>query len=255
MPHQETINAIASVLAPARRVLFITGAGISADSGLPTYRGVGGLYNDADTDEGIPIETALSGGMFRVRPDITWTHLSHIEENCRGAQPNAAHRAIAELEQLGKDVLVFTQNVDGLHKLAGSSAVLEIHGNIHHLYCTACDYEEIVPDLANHDIPPACPECGGLMRPNVILFDEALPQDVLERFWDEVEEGFDLVVVIGTSGAFPYILEPFKWFSQIGVPTVEINPLESRMSPYARIHLPLGAAAGMQGVMEALVGF
>ena len=254
MPHQETIEAVAAVLGRARRVLFITGAGISADSGLPTYRGVGGLYNDADTDEGIPIETALSGGMFRVRPEITWKHLSHIEQNCRGAEPNGAHRAIAELERLGKEVLVFTQNVDGLHRAAGSSAVLEIHGNIHDLYCTACDYEEVVPDLAGREIPPACPECDGLMRPNVILFDEALPQDVLERFWDEVEEGFDAVVTIGTSGSFPYILEPFKWFHQVGVPTVEINPLVTRMTPHARFHLPLGAASGMEAVMKALVG-
>lgn len=251
MSHQETIAVAASYLARARRLLFITGAGISADSGLPTYRGVGGLYNDADTDDGIPIETALSGGMFRRCPEITWKHLAHIEENCRGAEPNAAHRAIAELEEAGKEVLVFTQNVDGLHLLAGSSAVLEIHGNIHQIYCTACDYEEVVPDLAGREIPPACPACGGLLRPNVILFDEALPEAVLERFWDEVEEGFDLVVVIGTSGAFPYILEPFKWFHRIGVPTLEINPLATRMTPFARIHLPLGAAAGMQALLSA----
>ncbi len=98
---------IASRLREARRVLFITGAGISADSGLPTYRGVGGLYNDGETEEGLSIEDALSGECFAVRPDITWKYLAQIRRNCHGVRPNAAHLAIAGLER-HLDVVVLT---------------------------------------------------------------------------------------------------------------------------------------------------
>jgi len=115
------IERIARRLARSRRVLFITGAGISADSGLPTYRGVGGLYNDEATEDGLPIETALSGALFSIRPDVTWKYLAQIAHNCRGAQPNPAHLAIASLERRIPDTVVFTQNVDGLHRKAGSS--------------------------------------------------------------------------------------------------------------------------------------
>ena len=120
MTTDDTISAVARHLAQARRILFITGAGISADSGLPTYRGVGGLYDSDLTAEGLRIEEVLSGEVFALRPDLTWKYLIQIEENCRGAQPNAAHRAIALLGRHLERVMVFTQNVDGLHQRAGS---------------------------------------------------------------------------------------------------------------------------------------
>src|SRR5574343_1214530 len=120
------LDAVAECLARARRVLFITGAGISADSGLPTYRGVGGLYAGAPTAEGVRIEEALSGEMFAAHPDITWKYLLQIEEGCRDARPNAAHRAIAWLEKHLDRVMVFTQNVDGLHRQAGSREIIEL---------------------------------------------------------------------------------------------------------------------------------
>ena len=120
MSTEDTIERIAQLLAQSRRVLFVTGAGISADSGLPTYRGVAGLYEGKETEDGLPIEAALSGDVFARRPDITWKYLAQIERNCRGAKPNAAHRTIAELEARLPYVLVFTQNVDGLHRRVGS---------------------------------------------------------------------------------------------------------------------------------------
>ena len=130
MSTEDTIERIAQLLAQSRRVLFVTGAGISADSGLPTYRGVAGLYEDKETEDGFPIEVALSGDVFALRPDITWKYLAQIERNCRGAKPNAAHRAIAELEKRLPFVQVFTQNVDGLHRTAGSRNLIEVHGNL-----------------------------------------------------------------------------------------------------------------------------
>ncbi len=249
MNTQTIIEKIARHLNRARRVLFITGAGISADSGLPTYRGVGGLYNDDATEDGLPIETALSGHMFAQRPDITWKYLAQIADNCRGARPNPAHLAIARLEEaLPGGVTVFTQNVDGLHRLAGSSRLIEIHGNLQTLICPACGFTEAVDDLAGRQLPPACPACGGVLRPDVVLFGEALPEDALQRFADTLEEGVDALFVIGTTGVFPYIAEPVVWAARAGIPTIEINPQQTRLTPYVDHHLPLGAATAMSAI-------
>ncbi|MGE5471344.1 MAG: NAD-dependent deacylase [Bacteroidota bacterium] len=246
------LDAVAQRLARAERVLFITGAGISADSGLPTYRGVGGLYNGEHTEDGLSIEEALSGAMLALRPDITWKYLAQIEENCRDARPNAAHLAIAELERYLSRVTVFTQNVDGLHRLAGSSDVIEIHGNLQELLCTGCSFAESVSDLRGHRLPPLCPECGSVLRPNVVLFGEALPEAAMDRFLDTLDAGVDMVFAIGTSGVFPYIAEPVVWAAQNGIATVEINPQTTRLSGVVDCHLPLGAAAAMAALMARL---
>ena len=132
------INRLASRLAAVRRVLFITGAGISADSGLPTYRGVGGLYDDdTETEDGLSIEEALSGECLIARPEITWKYLAQIQRNCRQVEPNAAHYSIARLEN-DLDVTVLTQNIDGLHLRAGSTRVIEIHGSLAFRHCMQC---------------------------------------------------------------------------------------------------------------------
>jgi NAD-dependent deacetylase len=249
MDTQTAIDQAARHLKRARRVLFITGAGISADSGLPTYRGVGGLYNDEATEDGLSIETALSGQMFTLRPDITWKYLAQIADNCRGARPNPAHMAIARLEEaLPGGVTVFTQNVDGLHRQAGSTKLIEIHGNLQTLFCPACAFAEAVDDLAGRELPPACPTCGSVLRPDVVLFGEALPEDALQRFAETLEDGVDVLFVIGTTGVFPYIAEPVVWAARAGIPTIEINPVQTRLTPYVDYHLPLGAAEAMSAI-------
>lgn len=245
------IEAIADQLARARRVLFITGAGISADSGLPTYRGTGGLYDGRHTEEGISIERALSGPMFRSRPEITWKYLAQIEETCRGAQPNAAHAAIVYLERRLPYVLTLTQNVDGLHRAAGSEEVIEIHGGLHELYCPRCGYAETIETLAGRQLPPPCPDCGAILRPAVVLFDEALPVAALERLDAALDEGFDMVFTIGTSATFPYIVQPVVMALQDGVPTVEINPTRTPLSEHVDFYLPLGAAEAMSAIVDA----
>src|ERR1043165_727876 len=130
---------VAERLAGRKLILFITGAGLSAESGLPTYRGIGGLYSTADTEHGVPIEVALSGPMFRQRPELTWHHIARIEEAVRGAKPSAAHALIARLE-CEHEVVVLTQNVDGLHGMAGSTQVIDIHGDCRQLMCTRCTF-------------------------------------------------------------------------------------------------------------------
>lgn len=246
------LDRVAAELGAARRVLFITGAGISADSGLPTYRGIGGLYEGNLTTDGLAIEEALSGEVFAARPDITWKYLAQIEANCRGAAPNAAHRAIAWLERQLPGVLVFTQNVDGLHRRAGSRKLIEIHGDLHHLACTACDFRTEVESLAGWAIPPGCPECGQVLRPEVVLFGEMLPAGAMADFLAAFDEGFDLVFSIGTSGAFPYIVQPVLWAAEQGIPTVEINPGRTVLSDLVAYRLPMGAAAAMTALLERL---
>lgn len=253
-PVEDMVAAVARRLRRARRVLFVTGAGISADSGLPTYRGVGGLYEDATTSEGYTIEDALSGEVLRRHPDITWKYLAQIERTCRGALPNPAHRVIARLEERVPQVVVFTQNVDGLHADAGSTNVIEIHGNLRQLHCVACAHEREVRDYGALDIPPACPACGQGVRPRVVLFGEMLPLDALRRFEEEMARGFDLVFSIGTSARFPYVVQPLLWSRAGGVPTVEVNPDETELSRLVDFPLRMRAAPAMERIWELLIG-
>jgi NAD-dependent deacetylase len=248
---ERQLDEVAGLCAAAQRILFITGAGISADSGLPTYRGIGGLYNSNATDEGYAIEEALSGAMMAERPGITWKYLAQIEANCRGARPNAAHAAIAWLEERQK-VTVLTQNVDGLHRTAGSRNLIEIHGTLHRLVCTDCGRRSAVTDYAELDIPPVCADCGGLLRPDVVLFGEALPVHAVGRLIATLEAGTDLVFSVGTTSVFPYIAEPVIHALRRGVPTVEINPGESRVSRAVDIRLRMGAAAALGAIRQRL---
>lgn len=245
------LDEVAAVLTSARRVLFVTGAGLSADSGLPTYRGVGGLYEDVDTPEGIAIEDALSGAMLARDPDLCWRYIAQIEQACRGALPNRAHQIIAELEQCC-EVVVLTQNVDGLHRRAGSSDVIEIHGDVHHLLCTVCDYRLTVGDYADLEIPPRCPRCMGIIRPAVVLFGEMLPQPAIARMIDATARPFDLVFTIGTTSAFPYIAAPIVDQVRSGRPAVEINPGRSSVSDVVTWRLRAGAADAMDALHSRL---
>ena len=235
----------------AQRLLFITGAGVSADSGLPTYRGIGGLYNDRLTDDAIPIETALSGEMLNINPALTWKYLSQIEGACRGARYNDAHRVIADLQPYFEDVWVLTQNVDGFHRQAGSDNVIEIHGYIHELICMNCDHQRTIADYGGLEIPPVCRRCGGVERPNVVLFGEFLPARAMEQFYEQLGRGFDMVFSVGTTSIFPYIAAPVIEASRQGVPTVEINPADTAVTPYVGFKLAAGAAASMNRIWEA----
>lgn len=238
---------IARELTKARRVLFVTGAGISADSGLPTYRGVGGLYNDEATEDGLAIEDALSGECLLLRPEITWKYLAQVQHNCHGVTPNAAHRAIAELERR-LDVVVLTQNIDSLHRKAGSTNVIEIHGTLEERYCAHCGAEADAGDPA---VPPRCARCGEIVRPRVVLFGEMLPTLALERLHGELARGFDMVFVVGTSAVFPYIAEPVMRAVRMRVPTVEINPGQTCLSDLVRYHVRARAAEALPEIARA----
>lgn len=248
------LHALAAELGRAQRVLVITGAGMSADSGLPTYRGVGGLYDKGPTADGVVIEEALSGEMMRARPELCWKYLGEIEQACRGRQPNAGHQALAELAPRYRQFTVLTQNVDGFHHLAGSRDLIEIHGNLHRLYCTFCPYEVEVQDYSGLGIPPSCPYCAGLVRPRVVLFGEALPLRELERLQQVIEQGVDLVISIGTTSVFPYIAQPVIVAARRGIATAEINPGASEVSHLVRYRVREGAASALQKLREMLDG-
>lgn len=246
------IEAVVERLQDARRVLFITGAGISADSGLPTYRGFGGLYNDQLTEDGMPIEVALSGRVMASQPAITWKHLARIEANCRGAQPNAAHRIIAAMQQR-LPTTVLTQNIDAFHRKAGSTDLIEIHGDLFELECRHCGHRENVPDYsALKELPPPCPHCLGYLRPGVVLFGEALPRAAIERLEEVLSEGYDLVFSIGTTSVFPYIAQPFAMAGELDALAIEINPGDTEVSIFADLRWRTGAADALQTLWQAL---
>jgi NAD-dependent deacetylase len=247
-PDLHTIDRIVDHLGRARNLLFITGAGLSADSGLPTYRGVGGLYECDETEVGYAIEEMLSGEMFRERPDLTWNYLRQIEQACRGARFNRGHAVIAEMERHFPRVWTLTQNVDGFHRAAGSRQVIAIHGDLHEIRCTACPWRETVSDYADLKDVPRCANCAAVLRPDVVLFGETLPAGGVRELHYQVQEGFDLVFSIGTTSIFPYISFPIEVAQERDKPTVEINLGTTRVSTLVRYRLTLGAAVALDAI-------
>ena len=239
---EENLDAIATAMRCAKSLLFITGAGVSADSGLPTYRGIGGLYEEAETPEGRPIEEVLSGETMREEPALTWKYIHQIEAACRGSTFNRAHALIAEVEERFTRVWVLTQNVDGLHRRAGSRNVIDIHGDVHDILCPRCSYRENVEDYSALEALPLCPRCSHPLRPDVVLFGELLPSAKVSTMERDLERGFDMVFTIGTTSLFPYIARPVLEAARLGKPTVEINPGETFVSRVVSIKLALGAA-------------
>ncbi len=244
------IDTVVKHLAKCNSLLFITGAGVSADSGLPTYRGIGGLYNVEHPEEGIAIEEILSGEMMLQRPELTWKYLGQIERSARGATFNRAHEIIAALEAQLPRVWTLTQNIDGFHRAAGSKNVLEIHGRLDELSCMRCNYQRQVKDYGSLTIPPRCPECGAMVRPNVVLFGEQLPIDVVETFYAELDAGFDAVFSVGTTSSFPYIAGPIETARRRGWFTVEINPGATRVSSLVDVKIALGAATALDAIWQ-----
>jgi len=188
----ESLQQAAGFVRSARRVAVLTGAGISAESGLATFRGPGGLW------EGHRVEDVATPRGFWSDPKLVWRFYNLRRANLAGVKPNPGHDALAHLEKLREnDFTLITQNVDGLHKLAGNKNVLEIHGTIRRVRCTDCDYiedrgTETLPDL------PKCDRCGALLRPDVVWFEEMLP----ELEWDQAEraaEQCQVLLVVGTS--------------------------------------------------------
>ena len=213
-------EAIRERICDSKRVVFVTGAGISQESGIPTFRGKDGLWRNHDVMKLATIEA------FYENPRLVWEWYNQRRENIFKAHPNAGHKAIAELEKY-VDVATLTQNIDGLHQRAGSTKVLELHGSIVKTKCSVCDFkDEITKKFL--EIPPRC-NCGNVLRPDVVWFGEPLSEDI----WNDaisIASQCDLLVVVGTS----LIVSPANrlpmYAKQNNATLIEINPNSTEMS-------------------------
>lgn len=202
------------------KIVVVTGAGISQESGIPTFRGKDGLWRNYDAMKLATIDA------FYDNPKLVWEWYNERRKNIFQAQPNQGHKAIAELEKYAQ-VTVLTQNIDGLHQKAGSSKVLELHGSIITIKCSVCDYkEEILAEISN--LPPLC-KCGNILRPDVVWFGEILPQKVWKNAIAFASQ-CDLMVVVGTS----LVVSPANtlpiYAKQNNSFLIEINPENTDMS-------------------------
>ena len=181
-------------IADSDNIVFFGGAGVSTESGIPDFRSVDGLYNQK-YDE--PPETILSHTYFTRRTEDFY-RFYRDKMLCPGAQPNAAHLKLAELERAGRLKAVVTQNIDGLHQMAGSKTVYELHGSVHRNYCTKCRTFYGVDFIAGGTGVPRCPVCGGLVKPDVVLYEEGLDQDTVEGAVNAIARA-EVLIVGGTS--------------------------------------------------------
>lgn len=208
---------------PDAKVVFFTGAGISAESGIPTFRGKDGIWNKLK-----PEELANFDAFIR-NPDVVWEWYSYRKKIISETSPNNGHSAIVEMEKLVEDVKVITQNVDNLHKRAGSNVVFELHGNIERNYCINC--KEFYDNIDLTSGVPYC-KCGGLIRPDVVWFGEYLPQDQF-RLSEDAAKMCDVFVVTGTSGIVYPAASLIFTAKQYGATILEVNVEETEITGYA----------------------
>ncbi|ORB28099.1 NAD-dependent deacylase [Mycolicibacterium parafortuitum] len=232
------------------QVTVFSGAGISAESGVPTFRDVEtGLWAKVD-----PYEISSADG-WRAHPDRVWAWYLWRHHMMSAVAPNNAHRAVAAWEDYA-DVHVITQNVDNLHERAGSSRVYHVHGSLFEFHCDVCGsaYHGAVPDMpepVESVDPPHCDTCGGLIRPNVVWFGEALPDDAWDKSVQAVVNA-DVVVSVGTSSVvYPAAGLPELAIAR-GVPVIEVNPEETPLSPSATVTLRESAVAALPGLLQRL---
>lgn len=213
-------DIIKDKLKETKKIIFVTGAGISQESGIPTFRGKDGLWRKYDPMQLATIEA------FYENPKLVWEWYEDRRGNILSAKPNPGHFAMAEIEKF-KDVVVMTQNIDGLHQKAGSSKVLELHGSIIRIKCTSCDFQD---DFITKfvEVPPKC-RCGKILRPDVVWFGEPLPQKVWKEAMIESSK-CDIMIIAGTS----LVVSPANtlpiYAKQNDAMLIEINPEETIMS-------------------------
>jgi NAD-dependent deacetylase len=207
-------------LKEAQKIVFVTGAGISQESGIPTFRGKDGLWRNHDAMKLATIDA------FYENPKLVWEWYNERRRNIFSTEPNLGHKAIAELEKFVK-VVTLTQNIDGLHQRAGSTKVLELHGSIIEIKCTVCEFKnKILTEFTN--TPPLC-KCGNILRPNVVWFGEPLPQDIWQDAITHASK-CDVMVIVGTS----LVVSPANtlplYAKQNNAFLIELNPEETMMS-------------------------
>ena len=242
----DLITRAAEDLAAAGKVTALTGAGISTESGIPPFRGKGGLWERFD-----PMEIAHIDAFMR-DPAKVWTILiKEMKAIMDTAEPNDAHNGLARLEEMGKLETIITQNVDGLHQAAGNSDVIEFHGTFAWQRCMDCSqkYETRKVDIS--EIPPRC-SCGGILRPDAVFFGEMIPQDAMWRS-RKIASDCDVMLVVGTSAVVqPAALMPVV-AKESGAKVVEINPERTPLTDEISDYLIMGGAGDvMNRIIEKL---
>lgn len=246
-------TALTQVLAAARRVVVFTGAGISAESGIPTFRdGKGSLWKRFDA------RTLATPEAFGENPAMVWGWYEYRRAAIGHAQPNGAHLAVAQLSRHVSKLDLITQNVDDLHERAGSPDVIHLHGRLDKARCHDCglDWEHpcATPDLPQDDAPvppPNCTRCGGPIRPGVVWFGEALPEHDWRRAM-EVAEQCDVLISIGTSSmVYPAAELPHRARTQ-GARVIQVNPAPTPMDAVCDFNLRGDAGLVMPAVLTAL---
>ena len=224
-------------------VAVLTGAGVSAESGVPTFRGERGLWRSFRPEQLATPEAFLRD------PALVWEWYDWRRGLIGACVPNAAHQTLAEMEATLPDFTLITQNVDGLHQAAGSRNVLELHGNIRRMRCTRCERTSEDHRVPLPEIPPRCSQCGALLRPDVVWFGESLPSQVLEAAWAAAAR-CRLMLVVGTSA----LVQPAASLPLValrnGARLVEVNPAETPLSPHAHEILHGPAAEVLPGWWE-----
>ena len=189
------ISKLAELISAGSRIVFFGGAGVSTESGIPDFRSEDGVFS-AIRKYGYPPEELISHSFFTRKPDIFYRYYKELLMST-DAKPNDAHIALAQLEQMGKLSAVVTQNIDGLHQKAGSKNVFELHGSIHRNYCMKCHRFFDAEYVKNHSGIPYCP-CGGMIKPDVVLYEEALDPDVMRGAAKHIQNA-DMLIIGGTS--------------------------------------------------------
>ena len=241
-----------SALDGRHRILVFTGAGISTESGIPDFRGPGGLWTKLDPND-YTYDRYIGDAAFRRE---TWER--RFESPFLGAEPNSAHRAIVRLNDAGLTVGTVTQNVDGLHRKAGhpAAALVEVHGNVGHVHCIACGAEPALADVRRRweagDPDPACETCGGIVKPKIVFFGEEMPQKEMLRAWAMVAEA-DAVLVIGsTLSVYPAAHLPLE-VSGRGDPMVIVNRGPTDHDRLAAAKLEGGAGEVVPPLVDAII--
>lgn len=228
----------------AQSCLVLTGAGVSAESGLQTFRGMEGLWDDFD-----PMKLATPEA-FACEPKKVWEWYQWRREKLPLVQPNPAHKAIAEMERYFDDFLLVTQNIDGLHQRAGSTKMVELHGNLNRNKCSRCGIMiDVLP--VSDEIPPRC-ACGGRIRPDVVWFGEMLPEAILRQAWRAAENA-DLFLSVGTSS----VVQPAASLGLVarnnGAFLIEVNLEKTELSGlFDQVFLGKGGQI-MPSVLEEII--
>jgi len=240
----QNVKQVADWLHRADRVAVMTGAGVSAESGVATFREAGGLW------EGRRAEEVATPEAFRADPESVWRFYKLRRTGLLECRPNPAHEALAELERICANFCLITQNVDDLHRQAGSQNLIELHGNIWIDRCWDCDRQER-PEQVSEEPIPRCSACGGMMRPGVVWFGEMLPPEAIDGAQSAAAQA-DVMLVVGTSSLVQPAASLAMVAQQNGAKVVEINPEATPLTHSADLVIAEKAGIAVPAVLEAL---